>query len=314
MIQSDTLIVELEIENLTGHKIPTGIPLRRMWIHLTVTDQSGQTIFESGEWDADGEIINIDDEYEPHYDLITQQHQVQIYQGVMQDVDDSVTYRLLRAAAFAKDNRIPPKGFMTSHSSYDSVRIVGAAEADDNFNRLNGAEGSGKDYVTYKIPSIQQTELTVQAELCFQTISPHFLIHLFELSSPEIDLFENLYNQQDNSPIILRSISEQVMINTIKSDETGQSTKYSLLQNYPNPFNNRTKISFTLPDRQNVSVKLYNAQGKIVKSFVDTYSQGSHSIYWDGTDKSENLVSSGVYYYEVVAGDYSEVKKCLLIK
>jgi hypothetical protein len=285
-----------------------------MWIHLQVKDQSGQIIFESGEWDADGEIVNINTGYEPHYDVITQAEQVQIYQGVMQDVDDSVTYSLLRAAAFAKDNRIPPKGFTTFHSSYDSVRIVGYAETDANFNKLNGVEGSGKDFITYRIPLNQLSEFTVEAKLCFQTISPHFLDHLFELSSSEIDLFEHLYNQQDNSPVILSSISEQVMATNIQDQESDQLTKFSLQQNYPNPFNNGTKISFFLPEKQNVSVKLYNAQGKIIKSFDNSYSQGNHSIYWDGTDNTYNAVCSGIYFYAVKAGDFSQVKKCLLMK
>ncbi len=66
------LQVKVYVKNLTGHKIPTGIPFRRMWIHLKVEDQNSNVVFESGEWDNTGKIINYNSDYEPHYDLIIQ--------------------------------------------------------------------------------------------------------------------------------------------------------------------------------------------------------------------------------------------------
>ncbi len=140
--ENDSLNVFVKIENKTGHKIPSGIPFRRMWIHLKVTDPSNNIVYESGKWDAQGEINGLDAEYEPHYDLIKNENDVQIYEGVMVDVDNAVTYTLLRASSYIKDNRIPPKGFTTTHPSYDTTAIFGSAVFDPNFNKENSTEGT----------------------------------------------------------------------------------------------------------------------------------------------------------------------------
>ena len=114
--QNDLLEVKLYIKNLTGHKIPTGIPFRRMWIHLKVEQGIGNVIFESGQWDGTGKIINYNSDYEPHYDLIDSDDQVQVYEGVFVNTDQQVTYTLLRAAEYIKDNRLPPQGFSNNSS------------------------------------------------------------------------------------------------------------------------------------------------------------------------------------------------------
>jgi hypothetical protein len=113
-IDGDSLAVDLRLENLTGHKLPTGIPLRRMWVHLLVTDNSGATVFESGQWNDQGEVFGLDAAYEPHHDLITSSDQVQVYETIMGTADNQPTWTLLSAAGYLKDNRIPPVGFTTT--------------------------------------------------------------------------------------------------------------------------------------------------------------------------------------------------------
>ena len=78
------VVVDVDVRNATGHKLPTAYPSRRAWIHLTARDQTGRTIFESGAPQADGSIAgNANDEdasaFEPHYTEITAEDQVQIY-------------------------------------------------------------------------------------------------------------------------------------------------------------------------------------------------------------------------------------------
>lgn len=85
---------------------------------------------------------------------------------------------------------------------------------------------------------------------------------------------------------------------------------FSLNQNYPNPFNPSTTISFGIPERVNVILTVYNQLGQKVAELVnEVMSPGMHSVNW----KAGNL-SSGVYYYEIKAGDYSSVKKLILMK
>jgi hypothetical protein len=101
-------------------------------------------------------------------------------------------------------------------------------------------------------------------------------------------------------------------------DETAESAlpdKYTLAQNYPNPFNPVTTIAYTLTRRSRVTVEIYNALGRRVRTLVDREeSPGSHSIVWNGTDEKGNPVSSGVYLYRFRAGEFVETKKMLLLK
>jgi subtilisin family serine protease len=91
-------------------------------------------------------------------------------------------------------------------------------------------------------------------------------------------------------------------------------TRFALMNNYPNPFNLSTNISFALPVDSKISLKLYNVTGQLVKSFEDRYEAGVHTIVWDGTNTKGEAVSSGIYFYKLVAGDYSCTKKMVLVK
>lgn len=88
-----------------------------------------------------------------------------------------------------------------------------------------------------------------------------------------------------------------------------------LFQNYPNPFNPSTLISYLLSSDSKVELIIYDALGQKVKTLVDTYlNAGSHSVTWNGTDDSNNPVSSGVYYYRLNAGEHSFQKKMILLR
>ncbi len=85
---------------------------------------------------------------------------------------------------------------------------------------------------------------------------------------------------------------------------------YKLEQNYPNPFNATTSIKFIIPETEKVILDIYNVQGELVEHLLkSTMSAGEHKIVWDASN-----VSSGVYYYQIKAGSFLSVKKCLLIK
>src|SRR5207302_3000973 len=82
---SSGLSMEVLVENLSGHKLPTAYPSRRVWLHFVVRDRNGQAVFESGALNADGSIRgNRNDsdplQFEPHYREFTNPVQVQIYE------------------------------------------------------------------------------------------------------------------------------------------------------------------------------------------------------------------------------------------
>ncbi|GAB5409837.1 MAG: hypothetical protein BalsKO_22020 [Balneolaceae bacterium] len=83
-----------------------------------------------------------------------------------------------------------------------------------------------------------------------------------------------------------------------------------LNQNYPNPFNPSTNISFTIPNRSLVTLKIFNSLGQEVATIVDgIQSSGNHSVLWDASS-----VSSGVYFYQLVSGNEIQTRKMILIK
>jgi len=90
---------------------------------------------------------------------------------------------------------------------------------------------------------------------------------------------------------------------------------FELSQNYPNPFNPSTTIRLELPRRLHVTLTVYNSLGQVVTVLKDeTLPAGLHCVEWDGADKSGDPVASGVYFYRVGAGDFSAVKKMVLLR
>jgi hypothetical protein len=91
--------------------------------------------------------------------------------------------------------------------------------------------------------------------------------------------------------------------------------RYVLYQNVPNPFNPTTAISFELPRRAQVALAIFDTAGRHVRDLVNTeLGPGRHTVVWNATDGSGTRVPSGVYLYEIVAGDYRNTKKLVLLK
>lgn len=89
----------------------------------------------------------------------------------------------------------------------------------------------------------------------------------------------------------------------------------SLGQNTPNPFNPTTRISFTLAARGHVTLSVYDANGRLVRTLVDDVrGSGTHGIEWNGRDNAGSTVGSGVYFYRLTVGNHSESKKMVMLK
>jgi len=85
----------------------------------------------------------------------------------------------------------------------------------------------------------------------------------------------------------------------------GSTESFSLDQNYPNPFRNETIVRFTLPQKANVKLSLFDMHGRLVKILVnETKDKGTHAVNFNGA-----TLTSGLYYYRIQAGDFSAVKK-----
>jgi hypothetical protein len=90
---------------------------------------------------------------------------------------------------------------------------------------------------------------------------------------------------------------------------------HNLFQNYPNPFNPSTIISYAIPNVSYVSLKIYDMLGREVKTLVNSEQNiGTHSVQWNGDNNYGNKVSSGIYLYKIVAGNFIMTKKMLLLE
>ncbi len=99
----------------------------------------------------------------------------------------------------------------------------------------------------------------------------------------------------------------------IPDDLVNNST--TLYQNSPNPFNPNTTISFALDATEFVKLDIFNMKGQHIRSLVQAeYGAGIHSINWNGTDDHLKTVSSGIYFYRLQAGSYTETRRALLLK
>jgi flagellar hook assembly protein FlgD len=91
--------------------------------------------------------------------------------------------------------------------------------------------------------------------------------------------------------------------------------EFDLYQNYPNPFNPITNIYFDIPTISSVNISIYDMTGRLVKILVDQkQAPGLRSVIWNGQNDQGNLVSAGVYLYQIHAGEFVQTKKMVLLK
>lgn len=203
-LNDGTVTAQLQVSALTGHKFPASFPSRRAWLHVTVKDAAGELVFESGAHQADGSIAGNDADsdaarFEPHYDVITSAEEVQIYEPIMGNNEGQVTYQLLRAAVYLKDNRLLPSGADKAKLPAD-IAVYGEAANDTNF-------AGGSDLVTYRVDVGDATgPFTVNAELLYEPISYRFIQDLISDTTPEVQRFEGYYNQSDRTALVAAAL------------------------------------------------------------------------------------------------------------
>ncbi len=207
-VSDSEALIDISVTNLAGHKLPTAYPSRRAWLHVTVRDESGLTVFESGALGPDGSIAGNDNDadpqtYEPHYEEITSADQVQIYEPIIHDYKNEVTTSLLAGVAYAKDNRLLPEGFDKS-TTEAAIAVRGAASDDDDFD-------AGGDSIRYRV-SLPEGVNSVQVSvgLFYQTIGYRWARNLEAYDSHETNRFVGYYKANaDRSAVALAEAKDQ---------------------------------------------------------------------------------------------------------
>lgn len=274
----DTAFFALSLENLAGHKFPSGYPSRRAFVEFLVKNEAGDTLFISGKTDNNFAIIDEAPNYEPHYTVINSESQAQIYEMVAGDLNGDFTSVLERAAYMLKDNRLPPLGFNSQTAVYDTTKIVGKALTDDNFNKIEQEEGTGKDIIYYHIPLNGNLEaLDISAKVFYQSLPPRWMEEIFAESTPEIEVFREMFNATDGTPLMMIEKSTQLdMLVATKELET--TTNW--VQIYPTITTNGTVQVISQALHQ---VEIYNIQGKLMEQYSNR--QGSYELNLKNSDK-----------------------------
>ncbi len=111
------------------------------------------------------------------------------------------------------------------------------------------------------------------------------------------------YRNSCSDPLALSDGSQNVLPN------------FYLEQNYPNPFNPATKIRFSIPEKSNTKLIVYNISGQVVKKLMNSIlAPGTYNVSWNGRDEVGAMVSSGVYIYTLFSGSSVQSKKMFLVK
>ena len=203
--RSAQLTLDVLVENLTGHKLPTAFPSRRAWLHVIVRDANGKAVFESGALNPDGSIRGNDNDadplsFEPHYREIKDSDEVQIYEPILRDQAGHVTTGLAAAVGYLKDNRLLPSGFQKQTADKD-IAVVGDAADDPDFTAAG-------DSVRYSVQlGDAPGPFHVDAELWYQPIGFRWAHNLAPYQAAETRRFVNYYESMstDTALILARS-------------------------------------------------------------------------------------------------------------
>ncbi len=201
------LEIEVTVQNLGGHKLPTAYPSRRVWIYLALRDGTNRTVFESGSVNPNGSIAGNDNDddparFEPHYTEIHSTGQVQIYEAIMADSNGDVTTGLLNAVRYLKDNRLLPRGFDKRIANTD-IAVAGAAFEDEDF-------GGGIDRIVYSIEAAGAPgPFKVEVQLCYQPIGYRWAVNLKRYDTAESRRFIRYYESMASSSMVVLARAEQ---------------------------------------------------------------------------------------------------------
>ena len=144
-----------------------------------------------------------------------------------------------------------------------------------------------------------------------------------ETQYPKSDALTHAYwklkNFDDEAPRLAKPSTEYTVLakSIAESPEPTPAviTEYRLYPNYPNPFNPHTTIGYQLPEAGMVSLKIYNLEGKLVRTLVESSQTAAyHQVQWDATDDAGNPVAAGIYLCQMQAGAFRQTQRLVLLK
>jgi hypothetical protein len=191
-------VAQVRIENLAGHSFPSGVAFRRAFVTFEALDDKGNVVWASGRTNSAGAIVKgSTDEvlpteffydpatrkqvFQPHYQAINDESQVQIYEEVIADTEGKITTSFVGLDQPLKNNRLLPKGWRKDGPLAEFTGPHGDAEKDPDYDGKSGAAGA--DSFTYRIPINERTRgiVAVRVTLNYQSIPPYYLKQRFTI-------------------------------------------------------------------------------------------------------------------------------------
>jgi hypothetical protein len=137
-----------------------------------------------------------------------------------------------------------------------------------------------------------------------------FLNMPFYIPAPRDLKLEHVILADENNQKI-----EKVTLMIIYGSAPFLPTEYNLSQNYPNPFNPTTKVDFTVPRTNKVTLKVYDMLGQEIRTLYSGWvDRGSYTVQWDGLNDAGIEMSAGSYIYRMIADEFVQAKKMILLK
>ena len=172
LARRETATIEVAVQNLAGHGFPSGVGFRRAFLTFEVMNAAGKVIWASGRTNSAGAIVRgltaevLPTEFfydqakrlqvfQPHYEVITDETQVQIYEEVIADSRGKITTSFVGLDQVLKNNRLLPKGWRADGPFGEFTRPHGDAERDPEYINKSGATGG--DRIIYRIPLDDRT-------------------------------------------------------------------------------------------------------------------------------------------------------------
>jgi hypothetical protein len=195
---NNAIEAKVEVRNLAGHNLPSGVAFRRAFITFEALDASGKVVWASGRTNSVGAIVKgTSDEIlpteffydpatrkqvlQPHHETISDESQVQIYEEIIADSQGKITTSFVGLDKVLKSNRLLPKGWRADGPFAEYTRPHGEAEHDPEY--INSSGATGADKITYSIPLNDRTRsiVTVRVTLNYQAIPPYYLKDRFTI-------------------------------------------------------------------------------------------------------------------------------------
>ena len=202
-VRNGKLTALVKVENLTGHRLPSGVGFRRAFLEFVVY-QDGTPIFASGKTNSSGEIVDADGavlpteyfqdgSFQPHYyggthSKIDSPSKVQIYEELTKDARGRFTTSFLQRDEIVKDNRLLPAGYR--HDGPPGIQIPEYFLNATRPEEINGdpayTNGTGTSVVTYEVAvpaGVDATRFMVRATLQYQSTPPYYFADRFQTTS-----------------------------------------------------------------------------------------------------------------------------------